>query len=192
MTGLTNAITTFYVGMGVTGADIPSSTTISSITNNTTIVISNAATATTTEALTFSPENKYLNFNNAPFASTSPLINLTQPQQQFLLLLKYFNCTNRGTLSWPIGNDFWKHPVSGIDTTIYTNNFIYNINQYFQYLLFYLGDAIGYPGGTIYCFDNLDMTITYNFSGSFPVNLFMAIQDQDLLPRPTGVTVTNY
>lgn len=132
-------------------------------------------------------ENTYLNFNNAPFAPSAEFIALTAPQQQFLLLLKYFNCTTRGTISYPPAASVF---VNVSKNEVYFNNFIYNINQYLQYLCFYLGDAIGYSGGTIVCIDNLNMTISYNFSlTTFPVSLFKAIQTLDLFPRPTGVAI---
>jgi hypothetical protein len=132
------------------------------------------------------PVNNYLNFTNAPFAPTTPVIFLTAPQQQFILLLKYFNCTNRGTLTNT--PDFYFK--SDIKYDPYRNNFIYNINYFFQILCFYLGAAIGYPG-TIYCHDNLDMTITYVFSDPtlFPSNLARAIAMLDLYPRPCGVAI---
>ena len=136
-------------------------------------------------------ENTNLNFNNAPFAPAAPFINLTAPQQQFLLLLKYFNCTNRGTISI-IESSYFKESTPELDTTVYHNNYFYSINQYLLYLCVYLGNAIGYTG-TIYCQDNLNMTITYVFTtGDFPSNLFKAIKNLDLLPRPSGVAITNY
>lgn len=52
--GLTNATIELAVGMSVVGAGIPVGTTITSITNNTTIVISQNATASATVSLTFS------------------------------------------------------------------------------------------------------------------------------------------
>jgi hypothetical protein len=53
VTGLTNATTLLYPGMGVTGTYIPASTTILSITNDTTIILSANATNSGTETLTF-------------------------------------------------------------------------------------------------------------------------------------------
>lgn len=53
VTGLTNATTLLYAGMTVTGTYIPAFTTILSITNNTTIILSAAATNSGTESLTF-------------------------------------------------------------------------------------------------------------------------------------------
>jgi hypothetical protein len=134
-------------------------------------------------------ENDNLNFNNAPFPPTTPVIALTPYQQQFLLLLKYFNCTTRGTLSWPISSTNFSQDTT--ENQIYTNNFVYNINQYLQYLCFYLGDAIGYGENTIVCNDNLNMTISYVFSDptAFPSTLLQAINLLDLLPRPAGVAI---
>jgi hypothetical protein len=201
-TGTLNATTTvtglsdtsvLLVGMQVSGTFIQAGTTIASITNSTTLVLSLAATNSGSESLTFTGwpdyENDNLNFNNAPFAPTHPIIILTIAQQHFLLLLKYFNCTNRGTLSWPIGFNLFNNDKSA--NNIYTNNFVYNINQFLQYLCFNLGDAIGYGTNTIYCHDNLDMTISYVFSdlSAFPPNLLIAIQTLDLLPRPSGVAI---
>jgi hypothetical protein len=53
VTGLTNATTLLYRGMTVTGTYIPALTTILSITNDTTIVLSANATNSGTELLTF-------------------------------------------------------------------------------------------------------------------------------------------
>lgn len=136
---------------------------------------------------TIPPENNYLNFTNAPFAQTTPVIFLTPAQQQFLLLLKYFNCTNRGTLTNVPGSYF----VESTKNEPYYNNFMYDINYYLQVLCFYMGDAIGYPNQTIVCNDNLDMTISYVFSDPtlFPSNLSRAITLLDLYPRPAGVAI---
>jgi hypothetical protein len=132
-------------------------------------------------------ENDNLNFNNAPFPPTTPVIALTPPQQQFLLLLKYFNCTNRGTISYPIDTGHFNS-----DATVYIDNYLYDINYFLQQLCFYLGEAIGYGDNTIVCIDNLNMTITYTFSdpSAFPSTLLQAINLLDLLPRPAGVAIT--
>lgn len=134
------------------------------------------------------PENAYLNFNNAPFPPTQPNINLTPAQQHFLLLLKYFNCTNRGTVT-NCPSDYF---VNSAANAPYYNNFTYNINYYLQVLCAYLGEAIGYPNQTIVCNDNLNMTITYVYSDPslFPSNLLQAINILDLYPRPAGVLIT--
>jgi hypothetical protein len=133
------------------------------------------------------PVNDYLNFDNAPFPPTTPVITLTAPQQHFLLLLKYFNCTTRGTVNNAPGTSF----VQSTENAPYYNNYLYNINSFLQALCFYLGDAIGYSGQTIVCNDNLDMTITYVFSdpSQFPSNLARAIAMLDLYPRPAGVAI---
>lgn len=133
------------------------------------------------------PVNTYLNFTNAPFPPTTPVIFLTAPQQQFLLLLKYFNCTTRGTITNAPGGNFVQSPAN----TPYYDNFIYNINFFLTQLCFYLGDAIGYGTNTIYCIDNLDMTISYVYSdpGVFPSDLARAIALLDLYPRPSGVAI---
>lgn len=135
------------------------------------------------------PVNLYENFDNAPFPPTTPVIFLTPPQQQFLLLLKYFNCTNRGTVSNV--PDFYF--TQSVQNAPYYNNFTYNINSYLQELCFYLGEAIGYPNETIVVEDNLDMTITYVYSnpGLFPSNLARAIALLDLYPRPAGVAIVS-
>lgn len=131
-------------------------------------------------------ENDYLNFNNAPFAPSQRIISLTLPQQIFLLLLKYFNCTNRGTLIYPPASSVF---VDIPENQVYFNNFTYSINSYLQYLCFNLADQINYAGGSIYCIDNLDMTISYTFTATFPSNLLQAITMLDLLPRPAGVLI---
>lgn len=133
------------------------------------------------------PVNDYENFDNAPFPPTTPVITLTAPQQHFLLLLKYFNCTTRGTLVNTPENYFVQSP----ENEPYYKNFTYNINSFLQALCFYLGDAIGYSGQTIVCNDNLDMTISYVFSdpSQFPSNLARAIAMLDLYPRPAGVAI---
>lgn len=133
------------------------------------------------------PVNAYLNFTNAPFPPTTPVITLTAPQQHFLLLLKYFNCTTRGTITNAPSDYF---TVSDANS-VYYNNFTYNINSYLQELCFYLGDAIGYSGQSIVCNDNLDMTISYVYSdpSAFPINLARAIASLDLYPRPAGVGI---
>lgn len=133
------------------------------------------------------PVNTYVNFTNAPFPPTTPLIFLTAPQQQFLLLLKYFDCTTRATLTTVQDSEFVQSPAN----EPYYKNFIYNINSYLTELCLFLGEAIGYPNQTIYCYDNLDMTITYVYSDPllFPSNLARAIALLDLYPRPTGVKI---
>jgi hypothetical protein len=137
----------------------------------------------------------YTNFTQGPFYYTD-FLTLTLPEQQFLLLLKYYNSVSRGaltdfsTITFPPANgQHWK-----ADAPLpYLNNFPIGINYFFVYLLTdlfngpNLGPLIGYTGN-IYCLDNFDMTITYQFTTSdFPSNLFTAITNLDLWPRPAGV-----
>lgn len=106
-------------------------------------------------------ENTYLNFENGNFSSKGTIIYLTVEEQRFLLRLRYFQLSNRGS--------------------------IYYINQFLNYLCF--TSNIGYSG-TIYALDGLNMTMTYVFTtGDFPKNLFNAITSLDILPRPTGVGI---
>ena len=184
------------IGMGVFGTDIAPNTLIASIVDSTDITLTIAATGSGSETLYFY-ENGNLNFGDpvdpslgAPFPPTTPVIYLSQPQQQFLLLLKYFNCTSRGTISYP-GIPDTNFTKDNSANHVYTDNFLYNINYYLQWLCFNLGEAIGYGANTIVCIDNLDMTITYTFStpDAFPSNLLQAITLLDLLPRPSGVAI---
>lgn len=133
------------------------------------------------------PVNDYENFDNAPFPPTTPVITLTAPQQHFLLLLKYFNCTTRGTIMNYVPESF----TVSEENAPYYNNYTYSINYFLQVLCFYLGDAIGYGANTIVCNDNLDMTISYVYSdpSAFPSNLARAIAMLDLYPRPAGVAI---
>lgn len=104
-------------------------------------------------------ENTYLNFNNSNFSIKGKYITLTLEEQRFLLRLRYFQLSNRGSI-----------PV---------------INSFLFYLL--STSNIGY-GGTLYALDGLDMTITYVFTESgFSQDLLKALQELDILPRPTGV-----
>lgn len=167
---------------------IPADTFIDTIVNGTTITLSAAATGSATHTLNFF-ENENLNFNNAPFAPSANLIVLTQPQQQFLLLVRYFDLVTRGAL-----NAFNNMPAvinsASPLADIYLNNYPLGINQFFQYMCDTFGPLIGYSG-QIYCYDNLNMTITYHFTtGDFPVALFNALTQLDLFPRPTGVAIT--
>jgi len=132
--------------------------------------------------------NDNLNFNNAPFSPLNPVISLTQPQQHFVLLLKYFNCTTRGSIQSFIAANY-KSSTLTTPPAVYKEGFLYSINEYLQYLLFWLGDSIGYGTNQIFCYDNLNMTITYHFTdlSAFPTNLLQALKVLDLLPRPAGV-----
>lgn len=143
------------------------------------------------------PDN-YANFDNGPFYYTE-FLSLTQPEQEFLLLLRYFDCVTRGaltdcsTFTFPInmGVSHWSvnAPIQ------YFNNFPIGINYFFAYLLsdvfLGLGLLFGFTG-TIYCEDNLDMSVTYTFTtDDFPPSLYNAILQLDLWPRPAGVTLTD-
>jgi hypothetical protein len=115
-------------------------------------------------------ENSYKNFGRkgiglslgGNFSVRGKIITLTTEEQRFLLRLRYYQLSNR------------------CDVT--------DVNIFLDYLI--RTSNIGYVG-TIYMLDNLDMTITYNFTGdNFPVNLLKAIQDFDVFPRPAGVDIT--
>ncbi len=106
-------------------------------------------------------ENTYLNFQNGNFSSKGTVISLTLEEQRFLLRLRYFQLSNRGSIT--VINKF-------LDYLVTTSNINYT--------------------GTIYALDGLDMTMTYIFTASdFSQNLFKALQILDLLPRPVGVRI---
>jgi hypothetical protein len=135
-------------------------------------------------------ENDNLNFNNAPFASSMPVINLNAPQQHFLILLKYFNCTSRNAIQAFIPLSY-KSPST--PSNVYEQGFLYDINSFFAYLCFNLGVEIGYGENTIVCHDNLDSTISYVFSdiSMFPTPLLAAIEDLNLFPKPAGISISS-
>ena len=142
--------------------------------------------------------NTYVNYNNGEFYYDR-LISLSEPEQQFLLLLRYFDCVTRGALTdsslltfSPSSGQHWSNsaPIE------YINNYPIGINYYFLYLLSdllggpNLGPLIGFTG-SIYCLDNLNMSVTYQFTtGDFPPNLMEAITLLDLWPRPAGVAIS--
>lgn len=141
--------------------------------------------------------NNNVNFTNGPFYF-GPVIELTPVQQQFLLLMKYYNTISRGTvLDFPESPDYWKPVSINPSSYPYLNKFGnanftqlgLSINSYIGLLLLNLGEAIGYGSNTIYCTDNLNMSITYTFSGAFPTPLVQAMFNLDLWPRPAGVEI---
>jgi len=106
-------------------------------------------------------ENGNLNFENSNFSIRGSVQSLTTEQQRFLLKLKYFQLSNR------------------IDVT--------DVNEFLNYLI--NTSDIGWSGN-IWMLDNLDMTITYQFTAPlFPSTLLSVMQQLDVLPRPTGVEV---
>jgi hypothetical protein len=87
--------------------------------------------------------------------------SLSTEEQRFLLKLKYFQLSNR------------------IDVT--------DVNEFLNYLID--TSDIGW-GGNIWMLDNLDMTVTYQFTAPlFPSTLLSVMQQLDILPRPTGVAI---
>lgn len=109
-------------------------------------------------------ENTYLNFENGNFSSKGTIISLTLEEQRFLLRLRYFQLSNRGSLPY--------------------------INQFLNYLC--STSNINYPG-TIYALDGLNMTMTYVFTAAgFSQDLFNAITTLDIFPRPTGVGIKTH
>lgn len=114
-------------------------------------------------------ENTYLNFGLLPasttkggnFSTRGVVITLTEEEQRFALRLRYYQLSNRGDVT--------------------------DVNKFLNYLI--MTSTIGWSG-TIYMLDNLNMTITYHFTASsFPPNLFLVLQQFDLLPRPAGVQI---
>lgn len=168
-----------FAGMDVSGTGIAGSTTILNILDPTSITLSNAATATGTEDITFSLdlngdidtpglENSYLNFEHSNFSDIDGIV-LTVEQQRWLLRLRYFQLTTLGN-------------VAG-----YFPNLTYSINEFLHYLC--EDNAINY-NGTIYALDNLDMTMTYHFTDTdFPSPLYQALRELDIFPRPAGVGI---
>lgn len=106
-------------------------------------------------------ENTYLNYQNSNFSTIGSVLTLTTEQQRFLLRLKYFQLSNR------------------VDVT--------DVNTFLNYLI--STSNIGWAGN-IWMLDNLNMTITYEFTvAGFPPILLQIIQQFDVLPRPTGVSI---
>lgn len=113
--------------------------------------------------------NTYLNYENGNFLPYNPDLVLTLQQQRWMLRLRYFQLS---TLT----------NIAGINTV---NN--YSINTFLNYLC--VDNDIGYTG-TIYVVDNLDMTVTYTFTGfNFPENLVHVLLALDIFPRPAGVAL---
>ena len=120
-------------------------------------------------------ENTYLNFGatGGNFSSRGSYISLSVEETRFLLRLRYFQLYTRGNCEY-----------SGVQAP---NAPIQGINNFLEYLI--NSSSIGYTG-TIYVLDNLNMTITYVFTGSnFPSGLLTALTKLDILPRPAGVAV---
>lgn len=113
--------------------------------------------------------NTYVNFEWGNFEDWMPYLYLSVEQEKFLLRLRYFQLTTRAN-------------VSDFDTEN-----PYSINDFLNYLI---NDSdIGYAG-EIHAIDNLDMTMTYDFTNSdFPVSLFNAITLLGIWPRPAGVSI---
>lgn len=106
--------------------------------------------------------NSYLNFENSNFSSRDSTITLTIEEQRLVLRLRYFQLVSRGAMP--------------------------EINTFLNYLFKTSGNM--FPG-TAWCFDNLDMTITYVFDFAVSNNLLTVLKTYDLLPRPAGVGI-NY
>lgn len=172
-------------GMDVSGAGIPGGTTILNIIDGTSITLDANATADGTGVtLTFSLVqsgdidtpgliNDNLNYLNGNFNPYNNELILTLEQQRWMLKLRYFQLN---TLTNIAG-------MQGIEPPQ-----IYSINWFLNYLC--TDNDIDY-NGTIYVIDNLDMTITYNFTDlSFPVTLFQTLVKYDVFPRPAGVEIT--
>jgi len=138
---------------------------------------------------TFTNDN--LNFDNAPFAASIPVINLNAAQQHFLILLKYFNCTSRLSIQSFLPNTY---EAETTPENVYSDSFLYDVNTYLQYLCFNLGESIGYSTNTIFCHDNLDLTISYVFSdlSAFPTALRSAIDLLKLWPKPAGIKISSF
>lgn len=168
------------VGMAVSGTGIPALTTILAIVDPTTITLSDDATVTGTDDITFSLdqngdldapglENEYENFENGNFSQFNQNLILSIEQQRWLLRLRYFQLS---TLT----------NVADINASIPQS-----INDFLNYLC--TDNDIDYTG-TIYVIDNLDMTITYHFTSTgFPVGLFNILVLYDVFPRPAGVSI---
>jgi hypothetical protein len=123
--------------------------------------------------------NTYLNYNNGNFL---PENILSLEQQQFLLRLKYFQLSTLTNIS--------AYNLTGFTSSTQIDYpSLYSINYFLNYLC--ANNNIGYTG-TIYAIDNLNMTLTYNFTtDDFPLSLFNVMQPSllDVFPRPAGVEV---
>lgn len=137
-------------------------------------------------------ENTYWNFfgatgvgGGANFSTAGQVIELSLAEQQFLLMLKYFQLITR--------DNMMSLNTFAIDASTQSITelpfYACSVNYFLNWLCVTFGENINYTG-TIYALDNLDMTMTYIFTEpDFPVDLFEAIVDLDLLPRPAGVGI---
>lgn len=130
--------------------------------------------------------NTYLNFENGDFYNQQP--SLTVFQQAFLLRIKYYSLVTSGAIA--AIQDPRPYGTKIANVPLYQNSDVVDINDFFNYLC--INNNIDY-NGTIYVIDNLDMTITYVFTdlAGFPPELYRAIIQLKVLPRPAGVQVTN-
>lgn len=179
VTGLSDT-SVIHPGMAVSGTGIPGSTSVLNILSSTSITLSENATETGINTLTFSVTgdgnltdpgliNTYRNFEQGNFSQFNQNLNLSVEEQRWLLRLRYFQLT---TLT----------NIAGFEP-----NLTYSINKFLDYLC--TDNDINYEG-TVYVLDNLDMTITYHFtSTTFPSPLLNALIFLDIWPRPAGVGV---
>lgn len=107
------------------------------------------------------PVNDYQNFDNGNFALDGSLEILTLEEQRFILRLRYYQLTSNGS--------------------------VHSINQFLNYLC--ATSSAEFSVGTIFAIDNLDMTMTYEFTFPVPVRLKLVIEEYKLLPSPAGVKV---
>lgn len=105
--------------------------------------------------------NENVNFERGNFAKSKSRIILTLEDQRIFLRCRYFQLISRGSV-------------------IDTNNFLD--------LLF--NDPLGPYQGGAWVIDNLDMTSEYVFNTDISANLLAALEEFDILPRPTGVELS--
>ena len=110
-------------------------------------------------------ENGYFNFCPTPgargnFSSRTGALVLTTAEQRLVLQIRAYQITSSG--------DVW------------------DVNNFFQYLF---ANSPDYAGHTINMIDNLDMTVTYVFTGTFSYGLQSMFAQYDVLPRPAGVGI---
>ncbi len=135
-------------------------------------------------------ENSYWNFfgetgsggTGANFSTSRQVTQLNLAEQQFLLMLKYFKLITRdNVMSLKI--------FAASDSLQHLPFYACSINDFLNYLCSILGANIGFTG-RVFAKDNLNMTMTYIFTTTdFPLELFNAIGDLDLWPRPAAVGV---
>lgn len=99
------------------------------------------------------------NFYNANFSFGGTILDLTVAQRRFILQLRYFQL--QSDCATPSINAFLPLIVNGVNE----------------------------GSGTIYCVDNLDMTVTYVFTFTPDEQLIPALLIYDVLPRPAGVAL---